>query len=163
MRILGIGCLFGVVLALVSGGTCLAVPVSGSLQRERFVVSLRLSPASRSASWSHFFAHADTGLESLELVAPRGIRLELLVRTPVEAATGAPPDVAFCTPRSVCGAADGIADRCRDSGRAERCRLRAPSGDPAFQQGRWTLSVRGFGARSATVKLRAVFVRGLGA
>ena len=129
---------------------------------------LQLSPTHASASVSHVFVHATVGFDSTRLVVPRGLPVELLLRTPVESATGQPPDIAMCTPASFCkrhgaGRVAAAYSNCHDSGRSTMCEQTVPSPEPIFEPGRFVMTVREFKPTYARIKLRMIFIRGLGA
>jgi hypothetical protein len=137
-------------------------------KHETISARLHLSPSHRAASLSHRFIHATVGFDSIELVVPRGLPAELLIRTSVESLTSQPPDVHLCTPDSFCqarGVGVAVLHRCHDSGGSTICEEKIPGRvqDPIFEPGLFVMTVREFKPTYARVSLRMVFVRGPGA
>jgi hypothetical protein len=134
-------------------------------RREAVTAVVRLTRAHRSASVSHVFVGADVGFAAKELVVPRGLPAELLIRTSVQTLTGQPPSIALCTPRRFCRAR-GLAVRheCHAARDVTICRETVPPStqEAIFPQGRFTLTVREFRGADARARVRVVFVRGVG-
>lgn len=152
-------------LALVATGSVLAAPPSFGKPRyqpRRLPLSaiLRLTPTHRSASVSRSFGDASSGIDSLRLVLPRGLHLELLIRNPVEVASAQPASKMLCTPYRLCRDPGRTGLRlCHDSRRRTICAY-TTDGGPAFQPGRWVLTLRELAPRRARVALRVVFIAG---
>jgi hypothetical protein len=149
-----------VALAIAAGGA-LAASAAGSPRRQVASAELHLSPAHPSASLSRRFVHADVGIASVRITLPRDLHAELLIRNPVESATGQGASTMLCVPFRACRDAGRTALRfCRGAQHRIVCTYRTDSG-PAFPAGPFTVTVRELASRNALVALRVVFVRGL--
>ncbi|HEX5449059.1 MAG TPA: hypothetical protein VFW85_03285 [Gaiellaceae bacterium] len=154
-----------VLLAAAGFVLLLATTASARGRSEHQVVtaSFVLTPAHPSVSISRRFETTSVGIESLRLTLPRGMHAELLIRNPVEVATGQPPSKMLCVPFRLCRDVGRTALRfCHLAGSQTVCAY-STDGGASFTAGRFVLTVREVKPTRAyaAVRLRVVFARGV--
>ena len=136
-------------------------------RHETVTATVSLTPTRRSVSVSHSFDH-NTGFARVRLVVPSGVGAELLIKTPVEVATGQRADVSLCTPQSHCTSlwrrtrGSRAWFTCQSTAVETICEERVPSSeqDAIFPPGSYVFTVREFAPKTARISIAVTFLRG---